>query len=88
MAGNESGPEAGIKGVAEGVKGKAKEGVGTVTGRYYAMDRDRRWDRTKRAWDAIVLGRAEHEADTGEAAVQAAVHARFAVDLTPEPVFL
>ncbi len=46
--------------------------IATVSGRYYAMDRDRRWDRTKRAWDAIVLGRAEHEADSGEAAVQAA----------------
>ena len=32
MAGNESGPEAGIKGVVEGVKGKAKEAVGAVTG--------------------------------------------------------
>jgi len=28
----------------------------TVVGRYYAMDRDRRWDRTKLAWDAIVCG--------------------------------
>lgn len=32
MAGNESGPEAGIKGAVEGVKGKAKEAVGTVIG--------------------------------------------------------
>ena len=31
--------------------------VATVTGRYYAMDRDRRWDRTRRAYDAIVHGR-------------------------------
>ncbi len=31
----------------------------TVVGRYYAMDRDRRWDRTKLAWDAIVLGLGE-----------------------------
>src|SRR5438477_2260058 len=31
----------------------------TVIGRYFAMDRDRRWDRTKKAWDAIVLGRGE-----------------------------
>src|SRR5213082_4246723 len=31
----------------------------TVVGRYFAMDRDRRWDRTKKAWDAIVLGRGE-----------------------------
>jgi 2,3-bisphosphoglycerate-independent phosphoglycerate mutase len=28
--------------------------IGTVAGRYWGMDRDRRWDRTKRAYDAIV----------------------------------
>ena len=49
--------------------------VGTVSGRYYAMDRDRRWERTKLAYDAIVHARgataptaaeavaASHEAD-------------------------
>ena len=31
----------------------------TIIGRYFAMDRDRRWDRTKKAWDAVVLGRGE-----------------------------
>ena len=31
--------------------------IATVIGRYYAMDRDKRWDRNKLAWDAIVLGR-------------------------------
>ncbi len=31
--------------------------IATVIGRYYAMDRDNRWERTKLAWDAIVLGR-------------------------------
>ncbi|MBE0475949.1 MAG: 2,3-bisphosphoglycerate-independent phosphoglycerate mutase [Coriobacteriia bacterium] len=30
--------------------------VATVMGRYYAMDRDRRWDRVERAWRAMVLG--------------------------------
>ena len=30
--------------------------VASVSGRYWAMDRDRRWDRTKRAYDAIVHG--------------------------------
>lgn len=39
------------------------EGTGakivTVIGRYYAMDRDTRWERNKLAWDAIVLGRGE-----------------------------
>jgi 2,3-bisphosphoglycerate-independent phosphoglycerate mutase len=31
-------------------------GTATVSGRYWAMDRDRRWDRTKRAYEAIVHG--------------------------------
>lgn len=30
--------------------------IATVAGRYYAMDRDNRWDRVERAWRAIVLG--------------------------------
>jgi 2,3-bisphosphoglycerate-independent phosphoglycerate mutase len=30
--------------------------IATVAGRYYAMDRDQRWERTQRAFDAIVLG--------------------------------
>src|SRR4029079_4733135 len=30
--------------------------VATVSGRYYAMDRDKRWDRTEKAWKAIVTG--------------------------------
>ncbi len=34
--------------------------VATVVGRYFAMDRDKRWDRVKLAWDAIVLGKGEH----------------------------
>src|SRR5262249_20091856 len=31
--------------------------LATVSGRYYAMDRDKRWERTQRAFDAIVHGR-------------------------------
>jgi 2,3-bisphosphoglycerate-independent phosphoglycerate mutase len=41
----------------------------TVVGRYFAMDRDRRWDRTKKAWDAIVLGRGEFCKSAPSAAV-------------------
>ncbi|GAB3100045.1 2,3-bisphosphoglycerate-independent phosphoglycerate mutase [Lysobacter terrae] len=36
--------------------------IATVSGRYYAMDRDKRWDRQRRAWDAIVEATAEHYA--------------------------
>lgn len=41
----------------------------TLVGRYFAMDRDRRWDRTKKAWDAIVLGRGKICKDAPSAAV-------------------
>ena len=41
----------------------------TVVGRYFAMDRDRRWDRTKKAWDAIVLGQGKICKDAPSAAV-------------------
>ncbi len=33
--------------------------IATVVGRFYAMDRDQRWERVKTAWDAIVLGKGE-----------------------------
>ena len=46
--------------------------IATVIGRYYAMDRDKRWDRNKLAWDAIVHGRGEMRADTPRSAIQAA----------------
>jgi 2,3-bisphosphoglycerate-independent phosphoglycerate mutase len=46
--------------------------VGSVMGRYWAMDRDRRWDRTQRAYDMLVLGQAPYSAETGEQAVRAA----------------
>jgi 2,3-bisphosphoglycerate-independent phosphoglycerate mutase len=42
---------------------------GSVVGRYYAMDRDKRWDRVKLAYDMLVHGRAEHHFDSaGDAA--------------------
>ena len=44
--------------------------VATVSGRYYAMDRDVNWERTNRAYDAIVNREADHEADTAVAAVE------------------
>jgi 2,3-bisphosphoglycerate-independent phosphoglycerate mutase len=34
--------------------------LATVTGRYYAMDRDKRWERVKLAYDAIVHGKGKH----------------------------
>ena len=46
--------------------------IATVIGRYYAMDRDTRWDRNKLAWDAIVLGRGKKwKGDASEAVADA-----------------
>jgi 2,3-bisphosphoglycerate-independent phosphoglycerate mutase len=41
--------------------------IASVGGRYYAMDRDRRWDRTERGYDAIVHGEGPHSASAREA---------------------
>ncbi len=45
--------------------------IATVVGRYFAMDRDRRWERTKLAWDAIVMGRGQICQTTPSASVRA-----------------
>ncbi|MCL2769389.1 MAG: 2,3-bisphosphoglycerate-independent phosphoglycerate mutase [Solirubrobacterales bacterium] len=55
-----------------GAGGAGGARVGSVVGRYFAMDRDRRWDRTQRAYDMLVHGRAPHTAESGERAVRAA----------------
>ena len=41
--------------------------IATVMGRYYAMDRDKRWERLQRAYDAMVCGEAPFAADAAEA---------------------
>ena len=58
--------------VPEAVLGEAKDGrIATVSGRYHAMDRDKRWDRTEKAYRALVLGEG-HAADSAEAALDQA----------------
>ncbi len=46
--------------------------IATVGGRYYAMDRDHRWDRVEAGYDAIVHGEATYHAATAETAIEAA----------------
>lgn len=64
--GRDTGPYTG-KGYIERIEGKCREiGVGriaTVVGRYYAMDRDNRWERVERAYKALT----QAEAEPGEA---------------------
>jgi 2,3-bisphosphoglycerate-independent phosphoglycerate mutase len=62
------------------------ERIATVAGRYWAMDRDKRWDRTQRAFDALVNGEGEH-ADDPIAAVEAS-YERGVTDEFIEPVVI
>ncbi len=59
-----------LKTVRAGLEGSGAE-IATVIGRYFAMDRDERWDRNKLAWDAIVLGRGEVSDQTPSEALAA-----------------
>ena len=61
--------------------------VATVTGRYHAMDRDENWERTKKAYDAIVEREAPHEAESAVAAAREA-HARGETDEFVEPTLV
>jgi len=64
---------AGFLETVEGWMAQAGAGrVGSVVGRYYAMDRDRRWDRIQLAYDLLVHGRAEQRAESASEAVRAA----------------
>jgi 2,3-bisphosphoglycerate-independent phosphoglycerate mutase len=63
--------------------------VATVSGRYYAMDRDRQWDRTRRAWEAMVHGvglRSASAREAIEAAYRRKLSASVAVDPATVPV--
>ncbi|WP_343228779.1 2,3-bisphosphoglycerate-independent phosphoglycerate mutase [Pseudoxanthomonas sp. SE1] len=46
--------------------------IASVSGRYYAMDRDKRWDRVRLAWDAMVEASSDHHAASGVGALEAA----------------
>ena len=60
--GRDTAPDSGAGHVAE-VESWGGARIATVSGRYYAMDRDKRWDRTELAFNAIVKGEAEFSAD-------------------------
>lgn len=68
--GRDTSPTSGL-GFVSGLESElARIGLGsiaTVSGRYYAMDRDKRWDRTRLAYDAITLGAGETAASAAEA---------------------
>jgi 2,3-bisphosphoglycerate-independent phosphoglycerate mutase len=58
--------------------------IASIVGRYYAMDRDRRWPRIKAAYDMLALGRAEYRA-TGALEALAQAYARGETDEFVKP---
>ena len=62
MDGRDTPPTSGAGYIAQLEQKMREYGVGkvaTVNGRYYAMDRDKRWERERKAFDAMVIGKAE-----------------------------
>lgn len=82
MDGRDTPPKNGVKYIKE-FQQKAKEiGVGrlaTIIGRYYAMDRDKRWDRTEKAYRMLTEGKGKEFDDPVQA-----VEASYAEDKTDE----
>ena len=66
MDGRDTPPSSGKDYIQALLRETERIGVGriaTISGRYYAMDRDNRWERVEKAYDAMVNGRGTHEAD-------------------------
>ncbi len=71
MDGRDTTPESGLGSIKECLAKCSEYGVGkiaTVMGRFYAMDRDKRWDRVEKAYNAMVFGKGAYNPDP-EAAV-------------------
>src|SRR5580693_1736224 len=87
MDGRDTPPQSGIGYLREIQKRLQEFGVGkiaSVEGRYYAMDRDKRWERIERAFNAMVLGKAEKATDP--VAVMQRSYERDVTDEFIEPV--
>ena len=67
-----------VKGLQEHLEGSVGS-IASVTGRYYAMDRDKRWERVKLAYDALVNGVGEETTD-----VIGAIEASYIAGVTDE----
>jgi 2,3-bisphosphoglycerate-independent phosphoglycerate mutase len=63
--GRDTDPKSGLGFIEELLQhlGKTTGELASITGRYYAMDRDKRWERVKIAYDALVNGVGQHAAD-------------------------
>jgi 2,3-bisphosphoglycerate-independent phosphoglycerate mutase len=90
MDGRDTPPTSGAHYMTTLVQGLADRGCGqvaTICGRYYAMDRDNRWDRVRLAWDALVAGQGVVGGHDPVAEVKAA-YARQETDEFIRPIVL
>lgn len=74
MDGRDTPPKSGVGYVKELVQAMDEYQCGriaTITGRYWAMDRDTRWDRVEKAWDALVAGKGRNANDPIQAVEEA-----------------
>lgn len=68
--GRDTSPTSGIefvKPIEERLASMPQARIATIIGRYYGMDRDKRWERVRKAWDAIVNAEGEARANVHEA---------------------
>lgn len=68
--GRDTPPESGkafVKTLEDIVKNLSFVEIATVSGRYYAMDRDNRWDRVEKAYNAVILGKGEYTTSASNA---------------------
>jgi 2,3-bisphosphoglycerate-independent phosphoglycerate mutase len=63
---------ASIQRMQERLDQKPGANFGTITGRYFAMDRDKRWERVSVAWEAITEGKTDYQAATALEALESA----------------
>lgn len=82
LDGRDTAPQSAVDFIKDFEDYMAKENIGeiaTISGRYYAMDRDKRWDRVEKAYNNLVHGNGVK----AESAV-AAIEASYAVDVNDE----
>ncbi len=68
-----------VRGIAEYCKAEGIGEIATISGRFYAMDRDNRWERVEKAYNAMVLGEGIQESDPVKAVADS-----YAKDVTDE----
>ena len=90
LDGRDTPPQSALDYIEDFEKFLAKQKLGkfaTVSGRFYPMDRDKRWDRVEKAYNAMVLGQADHVAGSASEAIEAA-YARGETDEFVKPTII